>query len=42
MRTVLNVMLTISFLMACSTNAGAVIETKSNRLERVTQKLVAP
>ena len=42
MRKVLNAILTISFLMTCSTNAGAVIESKSDKLERVTQKLVAP
>ncbi len=42
MRSILNVMLTLGFLIACVTNAGAVIETKSSKLERVTQKLVAP
>ena len=42
MRTVLNAILTIGFLMAVSTNAGAVTGSKSNTLERVTQKLVAP
>lgn len=42
MRTVLNAILTIGCLIAVSTNAGAVIESKSDKLERVTQKLVAP
>ena len=42
MRTLLKVILVISLLMAYSTNAAAVIESKSGKLERVTQKLVAP
>ena len=42
MRTVLNVFLTISTLMACATNAGAVIVSRADNLERITQKLVAP
>ena len=42
MRTMPNILLTIVFLLTCSTNAGAVIASKADTLERVTQKLVAP
>lgn len=42
MRTVLNAILAIGFLMAVPTNAGAVIGSRSDTLVRVTQKLVAP
>jgi nitrite reductase (NO-forming) len=42
MRTILNAILTIGFLMAVSTNAGAAIGSRSGTPERVTQKLVAP
>lgn len=42
MRAILKAKLAICILLACSANAGAVIESKANKLERVTQKLVAP
>lgn len=42
MRTMLNAFLTISFLIACTMNAGAAAVSKADKLERITQKLVAP
>ncbi len=42
MRHVLHMIVSIGFLLGCSTHVGAEIASKVNGLERVTQKLVAP
>ncbi len=42
MRKILNVILTIGFVLGCSTNTGAEIASKADKLERITQRLVAP
>jgi nitrite reductase (NO-forming) len=42
MRKILNVILTIGFLLGCSTHTGAEIASKADKLERITQRLVAP
>ena len=42
MRKILYVILTIGFVLGCSTNTGAEIASKADTLERITQRLVAP
>lgn len=42
MRIMTNVILILAFVLTCSANAGAVIASKADKLERITQKLVTP
>ena len=42
MRHVLNMIVSLGFLLGCYTNAGAEIASKVHGLERITQQLVAP
>ncbi len=42
MRNILNVILSIGLLLGCSTSTEAEIASQADKLERITQKLVAP
>lgn len=42
MQKILHVILSIGFVLGCSTSTGAEIASKADKLERITQRLVAP